>query len=214
MPPKFMLNNPIKTLKLGSIVRTRAGLSSRDIQNNALNDDGVPLKMITPSSLTNPFLSLIDGEKINLPATSTTTRHLLEQNDIVTSARGVFRVSVLEKSPKVMSDGFDLVAGPLCMVVRINDDMRNEISAAYLAWVLSTPAISSKITSSARGSAAAIFSQDSIASLEVPFPPFEEQLKIAQVARHAAQLYDARRAEASLEYSVSMEELNQIVGLR
>jgi len=209
-----MSYNPTKTLKLESITRIRAGLSSRDIQNLFPLDDEIPLKMISSSSLTGPFLSQIQGEKITMSASSTTSRHLLEQYDIITTSRGSFRVSILEKSPEVMSEGYQLVAGPMCMVVRVNDDMRNEISAAYLALILSTPAIASKITSSARGSAALIFSRDSLASLEIPVPPFAEQLKIAQVARHATQLYDARRAEATLEYSVTIEELNQIVGLR
>ena len=209
-----MSNNPTKTLKIESIARIRAGLSSRDIQNPFPMDDEIPLKMISPSSLVSPFLSQIKGEKISLPASSTTSRHLLEQNDIVTTSRGSFRVSILDKSPEIMSEGYPLVAGPLCMVIRVNDDMRNEIHPAYLAWILSTPVITAKITSTGRGSAVLIFSRDSLASLEIPVPPYEQQVKIAKAARHATQLYDARRTEASLEYSVTIEELNQIVGLR
>jgi len=209
-----MPHNPIKTLKLESIARIRAGISSRDVQNLFPLDDEIPLKMISPSSLTSPFLSQIQGEKITMSASSTTSRHLLEQHDIITTSRGSFRVSILEKSPQVMSEGFDLVAGPLCMVVRVNDDKRNEIHPAYLAWILSTPAIATKITSTGRGSAVLIFSRDSLASLEIPVPPYEQQVKIAEAARQATQLYDARRAEATLEYSVTIEELNEIVGLR
>lgn len=209
-----MPHNPTKTFKLEAVARIRAGISSRDVQNLFSSDDKIPLKLVSPSSLTSPFLSQVQGEKIAISASSTISRHLLEQHDIVTTSRGSFRVSILEKSPEVMSNGYQLVAGPLCMVVRINDDKRNEIYPSYLAWILSTPAIVAKITSTGRGSAVLIFSRDSLASLEIPVPPYEQQVKIADAARYATQLYDARRTEASLEYSVTIEELNEIVGLR
>jgi len=207
-----MSKNPIKYCKLESIARVRSGLSSRDIEYSG-SEGAVFAKVIASSALTSPFLTKIDGEKVALTG-PTATRHDLQQDDIVTSSRITFRTSILEDLPEVMSGGFPLVAGPLCMVIRVNNDNLDEVYPAYLAWILSTECISKKMVSAARGSSALIFSRESLATLEVPLLPYAEQVKIAKMARDAIGLHDARCKEASLEFALNTEELSNLVGLR
>jgi len=202
MPQKFPY------VKLEHIALVRAGTPSREIDR--LSADGVvTVKMIGPATLVGTYLSKVDGEDVSLPG-PVATRHGLKEGDILTPSRGVFRASLLEKEPEQLSGGFQLVAGPLCYVVRV-DDLKAD--PAYVAWLLSTPNTQAKMTASARGAAARLFSREALAEIELPLPPLEMQRSLARVARDAQALMIARRDEARLEFVITTQELSELVGL-
>ncbi|MEY4798243.1 MAG: hypothetical protein RI978_544 [Verrucomicrobiota bacterium] len=201
MPQKF------PCIKLEDVATVRAGIPSREIDRPS--DDGViPSKMVGPIALTGTFLSKIEGEDVALPG-PVVTRHGLKEGDILTSSRGVFRASLLEKEPEQLTGGFQLVAGPLCHVVRIDAE---KAEPAYVAWVLSTPTILAKMMASARGAGVRLYSRDALAEIDFPLPPIEMQRKLARVARDAQALMVARRDEARLELAITTQELTEILG--
>jgi restriction endonuclease S subunit len=202
MPKKF------PHFKLGDIANVRAGIPSREIDRPSA-DGVIPSKMVGPIALTGTFLSKIEGEDVALPG-PVVTRHGLKEGDILTSSRGVFRASLLEKEPEQLTGGFQLVAGPLCHVVRIDAE---KADPAYVAWVLSTPSVQTKMVSSAGGTAVRLFSRDALAEIDLPLPPLEMQRKLARVARDAQALVVARREEARLELAITTQELSEILGL-
>ena len=194
-------------VKLEDVAIVRAGIPSREIDR--LSVDGViAVKMIGPAALIGTYLSKVDGEDVSLPG-PVATRHGLKEGDILTPSRGVFRASLLEKEPEHLSGGFQLVAGPLCYVVRVDDLKANP---AYVAWVLSTPTIHAKMMASARGAAVRLYSRDALAEIDFPLPPIEMQRKLARAARDAQALMIARRAEALLELAITTQELSEILG--
>jgi restriction endonuclease S subunit len=201
MPQKF------PHFKLGDIANVRAGIPSREIDRPS--EDGViPSKMVGPIALTGTFLSKIEGEDVALPG-PVVTRHGLKEGDILTPSRGIFRASLLEKEPEQLSGGFQLVAGPLCHVVRVDAE---KAEPAYVAWVLSTPTVQAKMAASARGAAVRLYSRDALAEIEFPLPPIEMQRKLARAARDAQALMIARRDEARLELAITTQELSEILG--
>ena len=194
-------------VKLEDIALVRAGIPSREIDRPSENGV-IPLKMIGPAALVGTYLSKVEGEDVSLPG-PVATRHGLKEGDILTPSRGVFRASLLEKEPEHLSGGFQLVAGPLCYVVRVDDLKANP---AYVAWVLSTPTIHAKMMASARGAAVRLYSRDALAEIDFPLPPIEMQRKLARAARDAQALMIARRAEALLELAITTQELSEILG--
>ena len=195
-------------VKLEDVAIVRAGIPSREIDR--LSVDGViAVKMIGPAALIGTYLSKVDGEDVSLPG-PVATRHGLKEGDILTPSRGVFRASLLDKEPEQLSGGFQLVAGPLCYVVRV-DDLKAD--PAYVAWLLSTPSTRAKMTASARGAAARLFSRDALAEIDFPLPPIEMQRKLARIARDAQALLVARRDEVRLELAITTQELSEILGL-
>jgi len=195
-------------IKLEDVALVRAGIPSREIDRPS-NDGVILVKMIGPAALTGTYLSKVEGEDVSLPG-PVATRHGLKEGDILTSSRGIFRASLLEKEPEQLSGGFQLVAGPLCHVVRIDAE---KADPAYVAWVLSTPSVQAKMMSSAGGTAVRLFSRDAIAAIDLPLPPLEMQRKLARVARDAQALVVARREEARLELTINTQELSEILGL-
>jgi len=202
MPQKF------PHVKLEDVANVRAGIPSREIDRHS--EDGViPVKMIGPAALIGTYLSKVEGEDVSLPG-PVATRHGLKEGDILTSSRGIFRASLLEKEPEQLSGGFQLVAGPLCHVVRVDTE---KADPAYVAWLLSTPAAQAKMTASARGTAVRLFSRDALAEIELPLPPLEMQRKLARAAHDAQVLMITRRDEARLELAITTQELSEILGL-
>lgn len=202
MPQKFPY------VKLEDVALVRAGIPSREIDRPSV-DGVIAVKMIGPAALVGTYLSKVEGEDVSLPG-PVATRHALKEGDILTPSRGVFRASLLEKQPELLSSGFQLVAGPLCYVVRV-DDLKAD--PAYVAWLLSTPSTQAKMTASARGAAARLFSREALAEIELPLPPLELQRNLARVARDAQALMVARRDEARLELAITTQELSEILGL-
>lgn len=195
-------------VKLEDVAIVRAGIPSREIDRPS--EDGViPVKMIGPAALIGTYLGKVEGEDVSLPG-PVATRHGLKEGDILTPSRGVFRASLLDKEPEQLSGGFQLVAGPLCYVIRID---AGKAEPAYVAWLLSTPAVQAKMTASARGAAARLFSRDALAEIDFPLPPIEMQRKLARIARDAQMLMVARRDEARLELAITTQELSEILGL-
>lgn len=195
-------------VKLEDIALVRAGIPSREIDRPS--DDGViQIKVINPVALVGTYLSKVEGENVSLPG-PVATRHGLKEGDILTSSRGVFRASLLEKEPELLSGGFQLVAGPLCHVVRVDSD---KADPAYVAWLLSAPAVQTKMNSAARGTTVRLFSRDSLAEVELPLPPLELQRNLARVARDAQALMVARRDEARIELAITNQQLSEILGL-
>ena len=202
MPQKFPY------VKLEDVALVRAGIPSREIDRPS--DDGViPVKVINPAALIGTYLSKVEGEDVSLPG-PVATRHGLKEGDIITPSRGVFRASLLDKEPEQLSGGFQLVAGPLCHVVRVDAE---KAYPAYVAWVLSTPTVQAKMTASARGAAVRLYSRDALAEIDFPLPPLDMQRKLARVARDAQALMVARRDEARLELAITTQELSEILGL-
>jgi len=202
MPQKFPY------VKLEDVATVRAGIPSREIDRPS--DDGViPVKVINPAALVGTYLSKVEGEDASLLG-PVATRHGLKEGDILTPSRGVFRASLLEKEPEQLSGGFQLVAGPLCHVVRVDDA---KADPAYVAWVLSTPTVQAKMTASARGAAVRLYTRDALAEIDFPLPPLDMQRKLARVARDAQALMVARRDEARLELAITTQELSEILGL-
>jgi restriction endonuclease S subunit len=154
------------------------------------------------------YLSKVEGEDASLSGT-VATRHGLKEGDILTPSRGVFRASLLEKEPELLSGGFQLVAGPLCHVVRVDAE---KADPAYVAWVLSTPVAQAKMAASARGAAVRLYSRDALAEIDFPLPPLDLQRKLAGAARDAQALMIARRDEARLELAITTQELSEILG--
>jgi len=202
MPQKFPY------VKLEDVATVRAGIPSREIDRPS--DDGViPVKVINPAALVGTYLSKVEGEDASLLG-PVATRHGLKEGDILTPSRGVFRASLLEKEPEQLSGGFQLVAGPLCHVVRVDAE---KAEPAYVAWVLSTPTVQAKMAASARGAAVRLYSRDALAEIDFPLPPLDMQRKLARVARDAQALMVARRDEARLELAITTQELSEILGL-
>ena len=202
MPQKFPY------VKLEDVANVRAGIPSREIDRPS--EDGViRVKVINPAALVGTFLGKVEGEDASLPG-PVATRHGLKEGDILTPSRGIFRASLLEREPEQLSGGFQLVAGPLCHVVRVDAD---KADPAYVAWVLSSPAAQAKMSAAARGAAVRLFSRDALAEIDFPLPPLEMQRKIAHVARDAQALMVARRDEARLELAITTQELSEILGL-
>ncbi|MEY3851598.1 MAG: hypothetical protein RI910_578 [Verrucomicrobiota bacterium] len=197
MPQKFPY------VKLEDVAIVRAGIPSREIDRPS--EDGViPVKVINPAALVGTYLTKVEGEDASLAGT-VATRHCLKEGDILTPSRGVFRASLLEKEPELLSGGFQLVAGPLCHVVRVDAE---KADPAYVAWVLSTPVAQAKMAASARGAAVRLYSRDALA----PLPPIDLQRKLASAARDAQALMIARRDEARLELAITTQELSEILG--
>jgi len=202
MPQKFPY------VKLEDVATVRAGIPSREIDRPS--DDGViPVKVINPAALVGTYLSKVEGEDASLLG-PVATRHGLKEGDILTPSRGVFRASLLEKEPEQLSGGFQLVAGPLCHVVRVDDA---KADPAYVAWVLCTPTVRAKMTSTARGAAVRLYSRDALAEIDFPLPPLDMQRKLARVARDAQALMVSRRDEVLLELAITTQELSEILGL-
>ena len=202
MPQKFPY------VKLEDVALVRAGIPSREIDRPS--DDGViPVKVINPAALIGTYLSKVEGEDVSLPG-PVATRHGLKEGDIITPSRGVFRASLLDKEPEQLSGGFQLVAGPLCHVVRVDAE---KADPAYVAWVLSTPTVHAKMTASARGAAVRLYSRDALAEIDFPLPPLDMQRKLARVARDAQALMVSRRSEVGLEFAITTQELSEILGL-
>ncbi len=194
-------------VKLEDVANVRAGIPSREIDRPS--DDGViPVKVINPIGLAGTYLSKVEGEDASLPG-PVATRHGLKEGDILTPSRGIFRASLLDKEPEQLSGGFQLVAGPLCHVIRVDAD---KADPAYVAWVLSTPTIQAKMTASARGAAVRLYSRDALAEVDFPLPPIEMQRLLARAARDAQVLMIARRDEARLELAITTQELSEILG--
>jgi hypothetical protein len=202
MPQKFPY------VKLEDVATVRAGIPSREIDRPS--DDGViPVKVINPAALVGTYLSKVEGEDASLLG-PVATRHGLKEGDILTPSRGVFRASLLEKEPEQLSGGFQLVAGPLCHVVRVDDE---KADPAYVAWVLCTTTVRAKMTSTARGAAVRLYSRDALAEIDFPLPPLDMQRKLARVARDAQALMVSRRDEVRLEFAITTQELSEILGL-
>lgn len=194
-------------VKLEDVALVRAGIPSREIDRPS--EDGViPVKVINPAALVGTYLTKVEGEDASL-AGAVATRHCLKEGDILTPSRGVFRASLLEKEPELLSGGFQLVAGPLCHVVRVD---AGKADPAYVAWVLSTPVAQAKMTASARGAAVRLYSRDALAEIDFPLPPIDLQRKLASAARDAQALMIARRDEARLELAITTQELSEILG--
>ena len=195
-------------VKLEDVATVRAGIPSREI-DRASEDGVIPMKMVSGIALSGTFLTKVDGEDVSLPG-PVATRHALREGDVITSSRGIFRASLLEKEPEQLSGGFQLVAGPFCHVVRVDPD---KAEPAFVAWILSSPAVQAKMASSARGATVRLFSRDALAEIELPLPPLDMQRKLARVARDAQALMVARRDEARLELAITTQQLSEILGL-
>lgn len=194
-------------VKLEDVATVRAGIPSREIDRPS-EEAVIPVKVINPAALVGTYLSKVEGEGVSLPG-PVATRHALKEGDILTPSRGIFRSSLLDKEPEQLSGGFQLVAGPLCHVVRVDAD---KAVPAYVAWVLSTPAAQAKMAASARGAAVRLYSRDALAEIDFPLPPIEMQRKLARVARDSQALMIARRDEARLELAITTQELSEILG--
>lgn len=84
-------------VKLEDVANVRAGIPSREIDRPS--EDGViPVKMIGPAALIGTYLGKVEGEDVSLTG-PVATRHGLKEGDILTSSRGIFRASLLEKNP-------------------------------------------------------------------------------------------------------------------
>jgi hypothetical protein len=97
-----------------------------DVALDRPSEDGViPVKVINPAALVGTYLTKVEGEDASLAGT-VATRHCLKEGDILTPSRGVFRASLLEKEPELLSGGLQLVAGPLCHVVRVDAEKADQ----------------------------------------------------------------------------------------
>ena len=112
----------------------------------------------------------------DLPLDNQTERHLLNNGDIIFSAKGTKNFAA-----QFEGKNGQCVASSTFLVIRINDKFRSEILSEYLVWFINHPRTQEWLKSKARGSSIPSISKTELQELEISIPPVEKQKAILKI---------------------------------
>lgn len=104
------------------------------------------------------------------------TRHLLQDEDILFSAKGNKNFATIyekENGPCVASSTF--------MIIRLRRDIKQTVSSEYLAWYINHPSTQSWLKTNAIGSSTLSISKATLSMMEIPLPTLEKQKAILRL---------------------------------
>lgn len=156
-------------IRLGNIVDIRLGAYCQtvpfgDIRYLQSTDYNLNRELIPTTSIT-PMISLDSKNK----------KHILRNNEILFSAKGVNNYSVVYKR----NYENECIASSSFLVLTINNE--NKISPEYLCWFLNNPDTMKTLKTSSKGSAIQSISKSSIEDLEIIIPSIEKQRLIVEL---------------------------------
>lgn len=140
---------------------------------------------------------------VYVPERRVAPRQILQPGDIVIAASSG-SIDVVGKAAPV-SGGFTGSFGAFCKVIRPNRD----VDHGYLAHFFKTPSYRRRISSLAAGVNINNLRSEHIDELQIPFPPIDEQRRIAAMLDKAEELRAKRRAAIAL-----LDQLPQAIFLK
>jgi type I restriction enzyme, S subunit len=129
---------------------------------------------------------------VYVPTRRVATKQVLQPGDIVIAASSG-SIDVVGKAAPV-TDGFSGSFGAFCKVIRPS----RKIDPRYLAHYFKTPAYRRRISSLAAGVNINNLRSEHIDELMLPFPPMDEQQRVAAILDKAEELRAKRRAALAL----------------
>lgn len=197
---------------LKSVLNLRSGIPSRDLKVREVRDAEAVAgaQLVTPSCLSDGLVrpDLVATVRLSVGVIG---RHSLHKGDVVVSSRGEFLAGLVGGDTSLQQNALPLVAGPLCHV--LSPAPWSPILPEFIVWLLGTEYSKQQMAAEARGSATSLYSLETIGNLQVPILTMERQKAIAEAAKAAQVLREARLALAETETQAYNHDLCCLAGL-
>ena len=197
---------------LKSLLNLRSGIPSRDLKARDVQDAEAtaPAQLVTPSCLSDGLVrpDLVASVRLSVGVIG---RHSLHKGDVVVSSRGEFLAGLVGGEASLQASPPPFVAGPLCHV--LSHASWSPILPEFIVWLLGTEYSKQQMAADARGSATSLYSLETVGNLQVPILSMERQKAIAEAAKAAQVLREARLALAETETQAHNHDLCRLAGL-
>lgn len=177
---KKILQN-IAEVKTGIFVRTEAEGDVVYLQARDFDDTG----------------KLVSRPQPGLKMNAAVKRHLLKKGDVLVAAKGT------KIFASAFEGGFPAVTSTTFLVLRPNQF----ILSAYLAWLLNSRSIQSRLKRAAMGTSLISISKSALAKLELDIPRIEKQKKVLEILELHKKEQDLRKRIAGLRQKMVEQAL-------